>query len=208
MVFATGWGMDTEPFSLLSACNFDIFLLYDYNSIEEISLVELKKQYRQLHLMAWSMGVWVAAFLFAQQKELFASTTALNGTLRPIDDSCGISKKDFDIAIDTFSSASLENFYKSMFTSQTEHSRFLENRPKRSQQSILHELVSLKKMYLKNGPASDIYDNKIVGSKDRIFPARNQIRAWGREQCSTLKVPHFPFFQWNNITLQYQENQY
>ncbi len=205
LIFAAGWGMDPKPFSGLTAGNYDILMLYDYNSLAKVELLELKDRYRQLHLLAWSMGVWVAATIFEEQKDLFASTTAVNGTLRPIDDKYGISEKDFGAMVTQFSAATLQKFYQNMFTDPAERDRFLTHRPQRSESSILTELVALKKMYGQLGPAPDIYDTKIVGSRDRIVPARSQIRAWGRDRCNTIKAPHFPFFQWNAIiTNEYQ----
>ncbi len=205
LVFAAGWGMDPKPFSTIETGDYDVIMLYDYTSLEEISLTRLKKKYQKIHLIAWSMGVWVAAHVFAYKKSHFDSITAINGTLFPIDDLNGISRKDYNAVIDHFSTSSLEQFYKSMFTEQLQYKHFLKLKPERSQDSILQELVFLKHKYQEKGPAPDIYDTKIVGSRDKIFPARSQVRAWGRNHCQTINIPHFPFFQWQGFTLHGQQ---
>ncbi len=198
LVFYAGWGMDAQPFREILPKNYDFLLLYDYRELEFFDFSNLKKRYKNLHLLAWSLGVWCSATTISQdQSKLFTSSTAVNGTLNPINQDFGIKEKDYLTLIEHFSADSLLEFYQNMFTVAGDMEQFLANRPKRSQKSLLDELHVIQKQYQLRGPAADIFRQKIVGSMDRIFPARSQLRSWGRNNCQTLKIPHFPFYEWN-----------
>lgn len=198
ILFFGGWGMDPNPFQDIPVHFHDLLMVYDYSRLEQQNIAQLAGSYEQLHLVAWSMGVWTAAFSLARHAARFTTATAINGTLSPIDDRAGIERKALQNMIVSFSSQSLQNFYESMFTSRKEAERFLRNRPQRSEGDILNELVILKKNYDDHGLANNIFGRKIVGSRDRIFPARNQVRSWGKDQCSIIRAPHFPFYGWSS----------
>jgi len=100
--------------------------------------------------------------------------------------------------IDTFSEATLEQFYSDMLSDRADAERFLSHRPRRRPENVLAELIRLRQAYRQHGPAKDIFSRKIVGSRDRIFPARNQIRSWGKKNCAVIKAPHFPFYGWQS----------
>lgn len=197
ILFFTGWGMDPVPFEKIPVHEHDLLIIYDYNQLQTINPHDLtNKKYDTLHLVAWSMGVWAAASMIVNANDYFASTTAINGTLTPIDNKCGIASTTYDRMIDHFSKAALDEFYLSMFTVKEEAALFLNNRPQRSPENIISELVALKKMYSLYGIPNDCYNRKIVGSRDRVFSARNQTRSWGKDKSTLLKVSHFPFYAW------------
>ena len=197
ILFFTGWGMDPAPFQQIPVRDHDLLIIYDYTHIQPLDPVQLTGQsYKTLHLIAWSMGVWAAPFILQEVGEWFKTATAMNGTLTPIDDQCGIAEATYDTMIDHFSRTALEDFYTSMFTQDDAAEQFLSCRPKRSDQDLLDELRALKDHSIHYGPAPDCYRTKIVGSRDRVFSARNQVRCWGKDRCTLLKVPHFPFYSW------------
>jgi len=177
----------------------DIVMIYNYDLLDPFFLSELNQKYEQLHLVAWSMGVWVAATIFSRDFHLFATRTAINGTLTPIDDEKGIKKRDVDEMIGNLSLTNLQRFYHDMFIDEAEAAKFIANSPNRTLNSIRQELVSLKKHYGQLGPAPDIYNTKIVGSRDRIFPSRSQVRSWSRDNCKIMPIPHYPFYKWNSL---------
>ena len=197
LLFMAGWGMGPEPFRDVDFGKTDVLLVYDYRSIDD-SLFAALPQEKPLHLLAWSMGVWAAAWLaehgphFAALR--FSTATAIGGTLNPIDDQKGILAQNFEKILSEFSPTVLENFYRSMFDSSEEAERFLARRPQRSWQELCEELRCLRDLYRSTEVPPDIYSRRIVTSRDRIFPARNQLRAWGRDRCDALPLPHFPFF--------------
>ncbi|GBE53735.1 hypothetical protein BMS3Bbin14_02237 [bacterium BMS3Bbin14] len=198
LLFFAGWGMDPEPFRIIPSQDYDLVMVYDYRDLQLPDLDALPADYRHLHLVAWSMGVWAAGLLLAEKREIFTTATAVNGTLTPIDDQCGIDDRTFTGMIDTFSEASQEQFYSAMLSDRAAAERFRAHRPRRRPENVLAELVSLRQAYRQHGPARDIFARKIVGSRDRIFPARNQVRSWGKENCTVIKAPHFPFYGWQS----------
>lgn len=193
ILLMAGWGMGPEPFAPLASGDFDLFLCYDYRTLTQPDLSWFS-EYPCLELVAWSMGVWVAARLFPGHKGAFTRATAIGGTLQPIDDGKGVPVTAYDATLENLDQAGLEAFYASMFDDQAQTKRFLRNRPGRSITSVREELAGLKEAVELTGPVHDIFSHKIITLRDRIFPARNQLRAWGREQSRRMKWPHFPFY--------------
>ncbi len=130
LLFFSGWGMDPEPFRFLPARSCDVLLVHDYRHLQLPELEPLAA-YRQVHLAAWSMGVWVAAHLLADRAGSFASRTALAGTLSPIDAGRGLPPEAYATMVDSFGPEVLDTFYANMFDDPAQHSRFLASRPGR-----------------------------------------------------------------------------
>ena len=109
------------------------------------------------------------------------------------------------------SPASVEAFQRSMFTDKQEANRFTNSfrKGERSFEELHHELLALGTAYttqLDAQPdAADMYTSRIVTGRDKIFPARNQIQAWGRKNCRTLSLPHFPFYHWPSWSAMVEE---
>ena len=194
ILFMAGWGMGPEPFRTVMREAVDVFMVYDYRSLEDCDLTTLLPTNRRLHLLAWSMGVWVAGRLLEQV--VFSSATALGGTCRPVDDRYGIPHKVFRKTIAHFSPDVLHDFYNAMFDNTAQARQFLARQPDRPLAELKDELVLLYDSCRLHPEAADIFQTRIVTSRDRIFPARNQIRAWGRDNCTSVVLPHFPFYQW------------
>lgn len=192
ILFFSGWGMDSTPFRFLAGGDCDVYMFSDYRELRPISLGPFA-HYERLHLIAWSMGVWVAAHLLADQAQSFASCTAIGGTLTPVDKQRGIPPENYAAMVDNFSEEILESFYRNMFDNEEQLTRFLANRPQRNLQELHDEMVAFREAFTRNGPGSDLYTQKIVTSRDRIFSGRNQLRAWGKDNCRVRNWPHFPF---------------
>jgi biotin synthesis protein BioG len=199
LLFMSGWGMGAEPFAEVDFGFADVLMVFDYRSMDSSELFKLLPE-SNLHLLAWSMGVWVAAWLSQHDPRFatlrFNSSTALGGTICPIDDRYGIPVKGFEEMLGGFSQAVLENFYRSMFDCEEDEERFLRCKPERPVDELQDELTNLYKMCLSRSILlPDIYSCRLVTTRDRIFPARNQIRAWGKKNCASLVLPHCPFYQ-------------
>ena len=194
ILFMAGWGMGPEPFFSCVPNECDLFICYDYR---ELSLPDMDQfaNYSHLELISWSMGVWVAAHLFSGLETMFSRAIALGGTLHPIDDNLGIPVAAFDATITELDAPRLDAFYASMFDNPAQAKTFMSNRPRRSVSSVQEELISLKQSIGRAGAVQDIFSLPIVTMRDRIFPARNQLRAWGKEKSEKKKWPHFPFYQ-------------
>ncbi|MCI5141700.1 MAG: DUF452 family protein [Candidatus Electrothrix sp. ATG1] len=175
LLFLAGWGMCPEPFQDIPAGSLDVFMISDYRNMESKELTSFlktlqdKTPYKQFHLLAWSMGVWAASIL-SNQKTFsalpLASAIAIGGTCHPVNDRLGIPEQNFA------------------------------NMTDRPFKEIHQELRALAKASAHQAGIPDIYTSRIVTGRDRIFPARNQVRAWGRHTCRTLSLPHFPFYHW------------
>jgi biotin synthesis protein BioG len=193
ILFFSGWGMDPAPFRFLPAANHDLCLFSDYRQLQPVDLA-LFAGYEQLHLIGWSMGVWVAAHLLADQAAAFASATALGGTLTPIDQQRGLPPDSYADMLDHFSQEVLDTFYRNMFDDEEQLARFLATRPQRDLPGLRDEMAAFRDAFLCSGSGHDIYSHKIITSRDRIFPGRNQMRAWGKGCGAVHNWPHFPFF--------------
>ena len=185
--------------------------------------LQAKVPYRKVHLLAWSMGVWAASMLFANKTlsaqdltSMFASTIAIGGTCHPIHDKLGIPEHNFADMAERLSPARLEAFQRSMFTDELEANRFATSFRKgnRSPEELHQELLALSTAYkahtnyttYKAQPdVPNIYTSRIVTGRDQIFPARNQVRAWGRKKCRTLSLSHFPFYHWPSWSAMIEE---
>ncbi len=81
IVFFAGWAMDAKPFSKLRHNNYDIAVIYDYNTFtfnnytkyngnnyiqydSTDRFTQLLNNYTDIYIVAWSMGVWVASYCF------------------------------------------------------------------------------------------------------------------------------------------------
>ncbi|HEB48983.1 MAG TPA: DUF452 family protein [Desulfobulbus sp.] len=194
ILFMAGWGMDPAPFAGLSLPGHDLLMVYGYTDPEPPPLT-LLAGYRQRRLLAWSMGVWAAACLLRPPPSFFTSCTALAGTLQPIHDRCGIPVSAFEAILATLDQKAADAFYRSMFDDPDQARRFFANRPHRSAADLRTELAWLKAACLGQGPGPDIFDQRIITSRDRIFPARNQKRSWRQAATGMRKWPHFPFYR-------------
>ena len=189
----TGWGMDPSPFFSIPNDRFDLLMLSDYQHLEPVNM-ELLGNYEQCHLVAWSMGVWAAGHLLHELQDHFTTRTAIGGTLDPIHPTTGIPPEAYDFILENFTQNMVNDFHLSMFTDQKEAQRFFDNRPDRTLDDLLSELGAFKEHYFTYGAAADIFTKKIVTSRDRVFPFKNQLRAWGKKESTIVKLPHFPFY--------------
>lgn len=218
LLFLAGWGMCPEPFQEIPSGGTDVLMVYDYSDMDTGCITSFLRNntYKKLHLLAWSMGVWTASMLF-ENKIFFASAltsaTAIGGTCHPIHDKLGIPARKFNDMAERLSSARVEAFQRSMFADEQEADRFTASfrKGERSVEELQQELLALATAYTNytaykvQPDIPNIYTGRIVTGRDRIFPARNQVRAWGRKQCRTLSLPHFPFYHWPSWSAMVEE---
>lgn len=193
ILFFNGWGMDPLPFSDIPFGAIDVLMAWDYRLPDTIPL-DTFAGYQAVHLVAWSMGVWVAATTLQQTASAFTTRTALAGTLDPVHNRWGLPVAAYDNMVDTFTQSNLANFYLSMFDNDTDHQRFLENKPCREVSELGKELIALRTAYEKLGTAPDIFTQVLLTSRDQVFPVRNQIRSWKGVPSKRMDWPHFPFY--------------
>ena len=114
LLFFNGWGMDEKPFKHLETSkDLDVLMVYDYTNLDNAhDLCNDFADYKSVHLVAWSLGVFVAAKVLAGIK--FASTKAINGTLMPIDENEGIAPIIFQGTIDSWGEVARIKFNRRM----------------------------------------------------------------------------------------------
>jgi pimeloyl-[acyl-carrier protein] methyl ester esterase len=190
LLFFNGWGMDEKPFKHLAVNDeLDILMIYDYTFLEA---VEELNDYKTVHLVAWSLGVFAAAKVLAGMK--FASTIAINGTLKPIDEGEGIAPNIFQGTIDSWSEIARMKFNRRMCG--IEHGKqFKANAPDRSIESQKSELIALKEQITNSPVPENIFQQAIISLNDKIITRHNQETHWKntRIPLTIIDEPHYFF---------------
>lgn len=194
----SGWSTTPELFNHLElpeGC--DLWIGYDYR---DISFGEDLTRYEDIHLIAWSLGVWVADYLWGD-KELFTTATAINGTASPIDESYGIPPAIFKGTLDNITEDRMRRFNRRMCGDRDSLLRY-EALPSRSIDEKREELERLYHYISENGNndskgyRSRIWKLAIISKGDKIFPAANMRNYWDGI-CPTVEIEaaHLPFFK-------------
>ena len=179
IIFFNGWGMDESVIKHLNYGSYDVLMFYDYNTLDTDFDFKSLEKYEKRYLIAWSMGVMTASLFNID----YARKTAVNGTLKPIDNKFGIPERIYDLTVRGFNEKGRERFMRSMFSEASllpEVKRDLENQKS--------ELSALKN-YLSD--ESFKYDKVLISRDDKIIPAKNQSAFWNIEP--NLEGGHSPF---------------
>ncbi len=199
IVLCNGWGMDARPFTVLTGSAYDVLVCSDYSTEQGYPDMDtLCNTYSRCILLGWSMGVSYGQSVFADVADRFAARIAVNGTLCPIDDDCGIPRAVFQATLDNLTDESLQKFYRRMCGPGQDLEVFLENPPGRSLDGQRRELEILLQESRQIDEAESLYTHVVISSKDRIFPSRNQYRFWQRSGVKTIEGSHFPFYRWKS----------
>lgn len=188
IIFFNGWGMDECVVSHLEPDDYDVIMFYDYNTIETDFDFKSIDIYSEKYLAAWSMGVMIATLFDID----YVSKTAINGTLKPIDDEFGIPKRIYDLTVRGFSPRGAERFIKNMYN---EDCKLMQpNREFENQKSELEALMR----YSSNLDFK--YDRIIISTDDKIIPTKNQTAFWGTEpNIDSGHAPFFNFKKWSEL---------
>ena len=196
ILFFCGWGMDEKPFKPLKT-KYDMLLLYNYS---DLSLDFDFSKYANIHLLSYSYGVFVAA-MFDKQLPQLTTKTALNGTLKPIDNSYGIPEKIFNLTMENMTLETAVKFRERLFNNDEQLQIFNKNLPLREVDDSLFELAQLKKYFQNEVYCS--YDRVLIGEEDKIIPYKNQKRYWveliKHADVKIIKGGHFPFYNYEFI---------
>ena len=184
IVFFNGWGMDESVVNHLNPENYDVLMFYDYNTLDTDFEFSLFSYYQKRYLIAWSMGVMTATLFNID----YQASTAVNGTLKPIDNLYGIPEKIYDLTIKGFNEKGVGKFIKNMFDTECKLPEI-----KRSIENQKNELIALKTY----GANSDFnYTKVLISDRDKIIPTKNQCAFWNKEP--NLKSGHCPFLLFKN----------
>lgn len=186
-IFA-GWSMDANPFRGLAMEGLDIVVFYDYTDGDTGCYAEIRRDYQETAVIAWSYGVAIADPLIDGTE---STAIAVNGTTSPVDDRLGIPRHVFAITERRFTPAGLQLFYKNVFGSDL--SDCPDRIPSRSFESQKEELHAMG--LTRCHPHSPFWRKVYISDSDRIFPFENMKNAWaGTEQIIMTGVPHCPDF--------------
>lgn len=227
IIFFAGWSFDYKPFEFLDCEDFDVLMVYDYTSTprplrerekfvnEHCEFTNLAEGYKQIFLIAWSMGVFTAYQMRDKLPE-FEKKIAINGTPFPVDNEFGIPQKPFLLTLRHAKTGLEGKFYQNIFASQEEFERYMKNSVERTIENRVEELHSLydkikeKALYNdKNFAIADqvrndaiaFYNKALVSTQDKIIPTKNQLNFW-QDKVQIIESGHFPFYNftsWNEI---------
>lgn len=168
--------MDERPFLPFLPEDRDVAICYDYRSLDfDYSLVE---GYDNIQVVAWSMGVWAAAFVLRDNPFPVTESIAINGTLYPVDDEKGIARRIFQGTLESLSEQSLLKFHRRMCGSAEALQRFLAHAPQRALEELREELRLIGERAEKPLRSAFVWDKAYIGRQDKIFLPVNQERAW------------------------------
>lgn len=194
LLIMAGWGMTEAPFRHLAMPGYDIAVTYDYT--DEVFDRDALTGYREIVVVAWSMGVMEAERILSQVELPVTLTIAINGTPRPVSDTEGIPTKIFEGTLANLSEATLSRFNRRMCGSTAAFKQFNESGPDRTIESLKDELQVLGQRAIDATPCSSFdWDVAVIGLDDMIFPAANQFNAWSNTRQITIEAPHLPDFQ-------------
>lgn len=197
ILFFNGWGMDAGIVSKLGAAS-DVLMFYDYRTLSCGSLPDLK-HYREIYVVAWSMGVWAAACVLPDlHLKKIDFSVALNGTERPVDDQYGIPCKIYKLTEKGMNEQGRKKFFSRMFTDKDECTFFAGQKSCRELPEVCEELGLIGKQCV-GGALQHIWDRTFVSEDDMIFPAKNQLNWWkDKVSVDILYGGHYPFSCFKN----------
>ncbi len=196
VIFFCGWSFDYVPFERLDCGKNDVLCVYDYSEMLPLSLAY---EYKQISLITWSMGVYIA-YLLRDELPNFDRKIAINGTPFPVDDEKGIPRRTFELTLKYVDSGLQGKFQQNLFKKPEEYEKYLLSPVRRSIGNRAGELAVLDK-FIKSQTIeySKFYDCAIISDADKIIPTRNQVKCWeGQANIVMLDSGHFPFYEFNS----------
>ncbi|MDY4844803.1 MAG: DUF452 family protein [Parabacteroides sp.] len=191
-----GWSASPELFNQLPLPEgADVWVAYDYR---DLTFPESLAGFEEVHLIAWSLGVWVATTLWGST-EPFTSTTAINGTPFPIHDTWGIPPAIFEGTLQHLDADGFRRFDRRMCGDRNTWQRYqqLPSRPDVEKATELQALYqAIQSTPMDPIKAARFWNRAIISQSDLIVPTAHQQAYWhGKATIESLEAPHLPFFQ-------------
>ncbi len=192
LLFFHGWGMDDSLLADWPVPGFDVMTVFDYTEVAKLPDLS---GYSELHLAAWSLGVRAAAEALAGTSYRFATATAFNGTLRPVDAEYGIDPAVFAGTVANWSDEKARDRFFRRLAGSSEFPR-----PERSWESQREELAALDVRFRMVPTLPNPFRAAWIGGRDRIIPAAAQRKFWKEADVpvtENAEAPHnlFAAFQ-------------
>ncbi len=187
IVFFSGWGTDKSIFRSVEADNYDIIMFFDYR---EFSMPDFDfSGYKNIYLIAWSMGVLMSQIL----KLNYAKKIAINGTSLPVNDNFGIPEKIYDLTINNFNDTTKRKFAQKIG---------MNSELTRTNEELKEELIKIKEFQKSADYKPLNFDKAIISTEDKIFPYKNQKAFWQNQnvEIKELKANHYiKFNSWSEV---------
>ena len=179
LIFA-GWSTDPRYYNDCVADGWDTAVVSDYR---DLSMPELPSQYSTIYIFAYSLGVWAAAHCDIDA----AARIAICGSECPVSDEYGIPESIYDATAAGFTAESLKKFHLRMAGDRIAFKRLETILPAVPDiEGLRDELYAIARFNERGGSVCR-WDKVYIAVHDRIFPADNLRRYWGRRK-DTVKV--------------------
>ena len=196
LLIFSGWGTHAELFSPYSIRQTDICVCYDYR--EDTFDCSPFLRYKQITVIGWSFGVWMAAYILSKTPLKSDKNIAVNGTMRPIDDTYGTPKAIFTATLDSLTETSFSKFQRRICGNAKRYDQFHDILLKRGIQEVSDELTALKNRVEMTPNISFRWDEAYIADGDLIFSANRQ-RAFWQQLCPSrtkeIEDFHLPDFK-------------
>ena len=181
LLIFTGWASDERLFSMFSDAKQDVCVCSDYQTLEWN--VQLFQSYKEIEVIAWSLGVFVANKILLDSDLPIVKAVAINGTLYPCDDEKGIPKTIYNGTEESLTEENLLKFYRRMCKNKEDYKNFLIHKFSFPITELQEALQNIRTTFVEtlratSLPETTIFTEVIIGLSDRIFPAKNQQQAW------------------------------
>ncbi len=201
ILFFNGWGMDKNTVKHIHSGNYDLCMFNNYHS--QLSVDIDFKEYEEIYLIAWSLGVWISSQILSENNIEIKKAIAINGTLNPINQEEGIPPKLLKLTLDNWNDKNRASFDKNVFGEEYSNKLIHEYRSKRETENQRQELEFIFNKIQSTQSIQIDFDCAVIGRRDRIFFYENQLTFWKtKTRCVELDIPHFPFLKfktWQEI---------
>jgi len=201
ILFFNGWGMDKNAVKHMHPGNYDLYMFNNYHPQSSVDIDF--KEYEEVYLVAWSLGVWASSHVLSENNLEIKKAIAINGMLNPVNQTKGIPPKLLKLTLDNWNNKNRESFDKNIFGEEYSNKLIDEYRSKRETENQKQELGFIFN-HIQSAQSKRIcFDCAVIGRRDKIFSYENQLTFWESEsRCVALDIPHFPFLKfktWQEI---------
>lgn len=195
IIFFAGWGCDQNQFVNLHDQK-DVLTLYDY---QDLNLDFDFQKYKNIYIIAYSAGVFIASVLESQIKNVRAKI-AVCGNPYLFDGVLGISKENIEI----FKNITLDNYLdfrrKYMVYTDEEYEEYNKLQSLRTIESCENELKALEKLYKRhNAEINSNFDKAIMAENDLIFNIKAQKDFYKNRLVIIPNAKHHIFFRFKGF---------
>lgn len=207
LLIFSGWSTSPGFYSDLRAEGWDIMLVYDYTSLDFNTSV--LKPYSTIFIIAWSLGVAAAETAARRhfRPGVISAAFAVNGTLSPADDRCGIPTDIYDGTASRLDPRNLRRFRHRMsgprdpYRFPEDSSAAISEQEENSVELLIarlrDELASLRRPIApESGTKSPIRWKRVyISDADLIFPPEAQRLSWSSHpdepQIVSVRAGHY-----------------